>query len=336
MASHKSPLISVVMPSFNASTTIAAAIESIQIQTFRDWEFVVVDDGSTDETTRVVRDFQEKDGRIRLIERPHKGIVESLIAGCSEAQGDFIARMDADDITHPQRFEMQIKQLETDPRIALCGTQVRMTGENVGYGRRRYESWINSLCDHDAIVRELFVECPIPHPTFMIRRSAFDRVGGYQEHGWAEDYDLCMRLFEAGDRFGKAPSVLLDWTESPKRLSMTSDRYSPEQFRALKRHYLFRTYLREPRPIIQWGAGEVGKRWLREWTELRPSAVVDIHPRKIGRAIHGYRIISPEELPPPGAAFILVAVGALTARKEIREWLEPRGYRELKDYLFLA
>ena len=94
--------------------------------------------------------------------------------------------------------------------------------------------------------------------------------------------------------------------------------------------------LRGGRPFYQWGAGEVGKRWLREWQERKPEAVVDINPRKIGRRIHDAPVIAPEDLPPPGETFVVVAVGAPGARTDIRDWLTPRGYEETRDFLFLA
>ena len=180
------------------------------------------------------------------------------------------------------------------------------------------------------------MECPIPHPTFMMRRAFLKCLGGYRQGAWPEDYDLVLRAWMAGARFGKPDAPLLRWREHPGRLSMTDPRYSPAAFRAMKRHYLFQTYLkRREGAFIQWGAGEVGKRWLREWPQA-PAAVVDVHPRKIGRSIHGVPVISQDALPPPGTCFIVVAVGARGARDDIRARLEPGNYRELKDYLFIA
>jgi len=261
--------------------------------------------------------------------------VEALRRAAALARGPFLARMDADDVAHPRRLEAQLDRMRGDPQAGLCGTGVRMIGDRIGSGRRRYEAWINRLATHEDMVRELFVECPVPHPTFLLRREAFEAVGGYRDCPWAEDYDLCMRFFAAGWRFEKAPEPLLDWRESAGRLSRTDPRYSPESFRALKRHYLFETYLRD-RPFHQWGAGEVGKEWLREWEGGRPRAVVDINPRKIGREIHGFPVVAPEELPPPGETFTVVAVGAPGARDEIRAWMAARAYRELRDDLFVA
>jgi len=147
---------------------------------------------------------------------------------------------------------------------------------------------------------------------------------------------LVMRIWRAGWRLGKVAEELLEWRDSAQRLSMTDARYSEAAFRALKRHYLEQRCLRGGRRFYQWGAGEVGKRWLREWDRFAPEAVVDIHPRKIGRRIHHTPVIAPEALPPPGEAFVVVMVGAPGARDEIREWFGAHAYQELRDYRFLA
>lgn len=294
------------------------------------------DDGSTDGTLAVAQAYGLRDPRVRVIESGHVGIVEGLRRGCAAARGPFLARMDGDDVAHEFRLERQLGFMASHPGVALCGTLVRSFGEGLGPGRRRYEDWVNGLTRHEDLVRELFVECPIPHPTFVMRRDAYDAVGGYEDRGWAEDYDLVMRFHLGGYGFGKVEEVLLDWRHSGGRLSVVDGRYAPERFRALKRHYLSKTYLDGRSAFFQWGAGEVGKCWLREWEALKPVAVVDVNPRKIGRSIHGTPVIAAEELPGPGEAFVVVAVGAPGAREEIRDWFESRGYAELEDFLFLA
>ena len=331
-----SPLVSIVLPCFNSGDTLCEAIESISSQTYTDWELIFFDDGSTDNSVEIARRASDKDSRVCVLRSEHVGIVEALRIGCDTARGEYIARMDADDIAIPARLERQVALMESDENIALCGTHIRTIGSDVGLGRLRYEEWLNSHVSHDDFVRELFIECPIAHPTFMFRKSDYDDVGGYVDSNWAEDYDLCMRFFMAGKKFGNVPEVLMEWREGPERLSMNDARYSLENFRSVKRHYLFQTYLADSIKFFQWGAGEVGKLWLREWGIRRPVAVVDINPRKIGKTIHDVEVISPEGLPGPGEAFIVVAVGAHGAREDIRDWMGDHGYRELIDYLFLA
>lgn len=332
------PKVSVILPFWNAADTLSAAIDSILNQTFLDWELILFDDGSADESAHIAGSYEQRDSRIRLLRAPHAGIVKSLQDACSQARGRYLARMDADDVAYPTRLEKQLHLMEMNPAVGLCGVQVKMVGEKIGMGRRRYERWINGLLSHDAIVRELFVECPIAHPTFFLRRDSYETIGGYRGCGWPEDYDLCMRCWLAGVRFAKIDEVLLEWHDRPNRLSMADPAYCPEQFRALKRHYLEVGHFAalSGQRFFQWGAGEVGKVWLREWEHRKPEAVVDINPRKIGHRIHGVPVIDPDDLPSPGQVSVIVAVGAPGARDEIRQFLTPRGYVEGTDYRFVA
>jgi len=332
------PDVSVVLPSWNAASTLAAAIESIRTQTLTRWELLLFDDGSTDGSPDIAAAYEASDSRIRVIRSEHAGIVRALRNACAQSRAPYLARMDADDVAYPARLEKQLQMMNESPGVALCGVCVQMTGDKLGMGRKRYERWINGLLTHEAMVRDLFVECPVAHPTFFMRRDAYESIGGYRDCGWAEDYDLGMRFWLAGFRFAKVDEVLLEWHDRPDRLSMTDPRYSPEQFRILKRHYLREGYLARlaGRRFFQWGAGEVGKVWLREWEDGTPEAVVDINPRKIGRRIHGIQVVAPNDLPPPDQVFVIIAVGAPGARDEIRRYLSPKGYVECEDYLFVA
>ena len=219
--------------------------------------------------------------------------------------------------------------------MTLVGTQVETIGENVQSGRQRYEEWINALTTHEAMSRERFIECPIAHPTFMASRECFERIG-YADNGGPEDYDFVLRAHANGVRLAKVPEKLVQWRDHPGRLCLNNGRYSPEQFRALKRAHLVTVLVDSGKAFWQWGAGEVGKVWLREWDSIRPRSVDDINPRKFGKKIHGYPVVPPEDLPPAGEVVLAVAVGAPGAREELRAWFGARGYREAQDYWFVA
>jgi glycosyltransferase involved in cell wall biosynthesis len=330
------PGISVILPVFNGAATLARALASIQAQTFENWELLVVDDGSTDNSAAIAEARAASDPRIRLLHRPHRGLVPTLIEGCALARGTFIARMDADDVSHPDRFARQLAWFADHPEGGLCGTGVRMAGTSIGSGRRRYEAWINSNTTHEEILRECLVECPVAHPTFMMKRSAYEATGGYREFDGPEDYDMVMHIWQGGYRLGNVPAPLLDWHESPGRLSMTSPRYAEAAFRRFKRHWLGHSRITHGRPLYQWGAGEVGKRWLREWTPGLVQAVADIRPSKIGQRIYGYEVIRPEDFPPAGDCFIVVSVGTPGARDVIRLHAASLGFVEGEDFLFIA
>jgi len=333
------PRVSVLMPCRDAAAWLNEAIASLEAQTFADYEVVAVDDASTDETPSLLHAWARRDPRVRVFSGPGRGVAAALAAGLAHARGEIVARMDADDIAEPTRLDAQLALLDADPTLAACGTRVRyFPDEAVRDGARRYERWVNDLVEPDAIDRDIFVECPIPHPTLFIRRKALLDVGGYREVDGPEDYDLVLRLWAAGHRMAKVPEVLLHWREGAGRTSRTDPRYSPDAFRRLKVDYLLRTHLAHREGAIVWGAGPVGKALARELTARgrRILAFVDLDPRKIGQTIHGAPVIDPDGLGRFPDAFILAAVGQPGAREEIRAELRARGRLEGVDFRAVA
>ncbi|MGD2136311.1 MAG: glycosyltransferase family 2 protein, partial [Gemmatimonadales bacterium] len=236
---RSAPRVSVLLPCRNAASTLEAALASLASQTLEDWEIVAVDDGSADETPALLDDWTRREPRLRVIHTPPRGIVPALQTTAGEARGPLLARMDADDVARPTRLEYQVTYLDTHPEVAACGAGVRyIPRRGLRDGARRYERWINAAVTPEEIERDLFVECPLPHPTLMVRRAAYEGVGGYRDPGWPEDYDLVLRLWAGGHRLGKVADVLLEWRESPDRLSRTDPRYSEHAFRRCKVHYL--------------------------------------------------------------------------------------------------
>jgi hypothetical protein len=209
-------------------------------------------------------------------------------------------------------------------------------------GFRIYLDWLNGLTSAEEIARQIFVESPLPHPSVMMRRDWLERAGGYQDHGWPEDYDLWLRLHLLGARFAKVPEVLLAWRDSPGRLTRLDPRYSVENFLRAKAHYLAAGPLRDRGAVIVWGAGQMGRRLskhlLREGAPL--AAFVDIDPAKIGGRKRGLPVVAPADLPAlwgrsPNPA-VLAAVGARGARALIRAQLEGMGLREGEDWWAVA
>jgi glycosyltransferase involved in cell wall biosynthesis len=337
------PIISILMPCYNAAGTLEEALDSLAAQTLPDYELVVVDDGSTDATPEILGRRTACDPRLRLLAQPHAGIVSALNAGLAACRGEIIARMDADDRCYPQRLEKQYTYLQAHPEVAVLGCQVSgFPPEQVRQGFRTYIEWQNGLLDDDAIRREMFVESPLAHPSLMIRREWLERVGAYQENGWAEDYDLWLRLYITGARFAKLPEVLLDWRESPQRLTRVDGRYSLENFLRLKAHYLSCGPLAGRDAVIVWGAGMVGRRLskhlLRQGLPL--VAFIDIDPHKVGNLRRGLPILPPEALPELWRSYenpaVLVAVGARGARGILRSRLAGLGLREGQDWWGVA
>ena len=331
------PLVSVLLPLHNAERTIRAAARSILRQSLRDLELVVVDDGSTDRGPAVVEELARADRRVRVVRQQHRGLCGALQLGLDVCRGDFVARMDADDICLRDRLAAQVDHLRRRTDLAAVGCRIVIAPRQiVSDGMRRYEAWSNGLCEPDEIRRDLFVESPLCHPSVTIRAGVL-RAHGYRDEGWPEDYDLWLRLDAAGHRLGKVDRVLLVWREGPARLSRVHAAYGRDRFFALKVHHLL--LRRGDRRCVVWGAGQEGKAWLRALREAAVIAdeVVDIDPRKIGQRIHGCRVIPPGDLGPPSPArWVVVAVGAPGARQQIREFLRRAGYREPEELVCVA
>ena len=327
------------MPCYNREDTLEETLESIAAQSLDDFEVVAVDDGSTDGTASILSRWQAKDPRFRFLPVPHAGIIPALNAGLAAARADLIARMDADDMMYPTRLEKQVAYLEAHPGVALVSSHVAgFPAGKLRQGFQHYINWLNSLEAHEDICREIFVESPLCHPTVVFRKQLVLDLGGYQERGWPEDYDLWLRMAAAGCRFAKLPEVLLDWREHPDRLTRIDSRYSLENFIRAKAHYLTIGSLANRDAVFIWGAGMHGRRLskhlLRAGVPLK--AFVDIDPKKIGRTRRDRPIISPEDLPAWWAdcqnPVVLAAVGAAGARELIRTQLEQLDLREAQDW----
>jgi glycosyltransferase involved in cell wall biosynthesis len=333
------PVISVLMPCYNAAATLDEALSSLVQQTQPDFEIIAVDDGSTDATSSILRDWASREPRLHVLSCSHGGIVTALNTGLQACTADYIARMDADDLAHPQRLELQAAYLDVHPEACLVSCRVAgFPAGQVREGFAIYIDWLNSLLSDEDIRREIFVESPLPHPSIMLRREWAQRVGGYQDHGWAEDYDLWLRLYLAGGRFAKLEQVLLEWREHPGRLTRTDERYSLENFLRAKAHYLVLGPLVGRDAVIIWGAGMMGRRLARQLERQSAPIVafVDIDPAKIGRTRRGRPIISPDDLPDRWRKYknpiVLASVGARGARLLIRQRLNDMGLVEGRDW----
>ena len=187
-------LISVVIPAFNADRFVESAVRSIMNQTETDLEIIVVNDASTDRTADILSDLKNEDKRILVITRPaNGGITAALNDGLGVARGQFIARMDADDIALPDRLERQLEFLKLHPKIGLCGT-----GRVIIDERDNVISAPPTLAGSTRIKRILKYSSPVAHPTWMIRTSIVRALGGYRNLAPAEDYDFILRVVESG------------------------------------------------------------------------------------------------------------------------------------------
>lgn len=333
----RAPALSVLVPARDAGRFLEPCLRSIARQTETDWECVVVDDRSTDDTAAIVGRFGRTDPRFRLLRNPGAGIVDALRAGAAECRGAIVARMDADDLMARRRLERQRAAFDADPGLAGCGTHVRMFPRRaMRLGSRAYESWLLTIATSEEVRREAFVECPIAHPTLAVRAELL-RTDGYRDVAWPEDYDLVLRWLASGRRLCVIPERLLAWRRHPRMTSTRDPRYGIDRFVECKAEYLTATFLSRFDAYALWGYGSTARALRRALLRRGREAavVVDVHPRRVGQRVGGVPVIAPESLGRPAMPLVVSVAGA-QARALIRRFLAGRGYLDGEHFVCAA
>lgn len=330
----KPPLISVILPVFNSEETISRSINSILDQTFPNFELIIVNNGSSDQTKNRILEF--KDSRICHLELPHPNLVTALNFGVEQAKGAFIARMDADDYSYSNRFEIQIALLQQNPNVGLVSGKVNYVGDakkNEGYFR--YVDWANSILNGKEIYLSRFQESTLPHPSIMFRKSVGQKHGFYEEGDFPEDFELWNRWLDAGVRMSKVDEIVLDWHDSPSRLSRVNSMYKSEKFSAIKAKYFIKWFERkfESRSpdVYIWGTGSSVRKKIKPLEELglQISKFIDVKRSQSLNSIY-YR-----DLKFDFKTFILSYVSDRKGKLEIRNYMNKLGFTEGENYYMM-
>jgi len=204
-----SPRVSVIMGAYNCASTVAASIESILGQGYRDFEFVICDDGSSDATPEILHSYAERDDRVVVIRNEvNHGLSRSLNRCIETARGEYLARMDGDDVSREDRLGRQVRFLDDHPEYAFCGCSVALFDSGGVWGKIDYPEIPEA--------RSFLLRSPFAHPTVMFRASCFEKAGCYDcgsSIGRSEDYDLFMRLYAKGLRGYNIPDYLFEYRE---------------------------------------------------------------------------------------------------------------------------
>ncbi len=227
---NNAPTVSVVMSCYNRKDYIAESIESILNQTYSDFEFIILDNASTDGTSDIIKDFASKDKRIVYIQNEkNKGLITNLNTGLSLARGKYIARMDDDDISYITRFQKQIEFMDSHPDIAVCGTYIETFGEE------NVDPWVK---DSDSDILAILINFfnPMCHPTVMIRKSFLTEhnLSYNLEDLYAEEYGLWKEIIIHKGKLANIPEVLLKYRTHKKRLSSENSTAKIQTKNALK------------------------------------------------------------------------------------------------------
>lgn len=329
--------MSVLLPVRDAERTLEACLRSLAAQTLTEHEVVAIDDGSIDATPRLLAAAARRDARLRVESTAPRGLVAALNHGLARVRAPLVARMDADDVAAPRRLEVQAHRFAVGD-VEVLASRVALVGKGIeNAGMARYVAWQNMLLTHEEMTRDLFVECPLVHPSAMLPAAGLRRLGGWREDG-PEDYDLWLRAWAAGWRFAKLPQVLLEWRDHAGRLTRSDPRYAEEAFRVRKLRALLDGPLAGTgRGVVVWGAGPIGKWWSRALRRAGCPVVafVEVAPRRLGQRIHGVPVVGVAQAPGRGPLH-LAAVAGLEARERIRAAGRAAGLEDGRDLIAVA
>ena len=321
---NSTPALSVLLPVRNAAAWLPAALGSLWRQSERDFEVIAVDDGSQDGSAEILTRAARRESRLRVHVRAPAGLPETLRFASEHANTGLLARQDADDVSHHERFARQRAFLASHPEVAVVGCRVRLfPTASVGAGMRRWNAWHDALLSHDSMHAERLIDVPMLNGAAMLRREAVLAAGGWQERGWAEDLDLWLRLFAMGARFAKLPQRLYSWRQHPSSSTRSDSRYSHDRFLALKVDALGRDFLPAGRKATLIGVGESLERWRSA-----------LGPQRLHRVCEARRP-DPQIFRVHTAPFVLVFVSP-AARDRWRAAAQISDLCESSDFTFVA
>jgi glycosyltransferase involved in cell wall biosynthesis/phosphopantetheinyl transferase len=330
--------ISIVMPVFNAAPYLAECLYSIIQQTETDWELLAVNDFSTDETPQILQDFAEKDTRIKIFNNINKGIIGALNTAFSHAKGSFLTRMDADDRMFPEKLALLKKALlEKGHRHIAVGEVHYFSDNELGNGFLRYADWLNNLTKNANNYTEIYRECVIPSPCWMVFREDFERCGGFLSDIYPEDYDLCFRFYQSGLKIAPVSEVVHAWRDHATRASRTDANYADNSFFDIKIAYFLQLHYQKNRTLILWGAGKKGKTIAKKLIEKAVSfRWICENLEKIGKNIYDIRIENTTILHLIQEKQLIVAISSPNEQREIEGRLQEMGLKSLVDYYFFV
>ncbi len=283
------PLVSILMPVKNAMPYLVECLDSICAQSYDQWELIAINDGSDDDSRDILMQYAQRDDRIRTSDNDGAGIIPALQLAYRLCRGSLITRMDADDIMSPNKLEVMAASLMDRQQVIAVGQVEYFSTDGVlGDGYRQYQDWLNRLTAIGNNFSDIYKECVIPSPCWMMHRVDLDAIGGFQSDRYPEDYDLAFRMYRSGYSVCSCSQVIHRWRDYPHRTSRTDDNYADNRFLDLKVHYFIKIDHSPHRQLILWGAGKKGKNiaQLLLAKEIPFKWICD-NPKKIGHNIYG-------------------------------------------------
>lgn len=330
------PQVSILMPVYNAAPFLEDCLDSILRQEFTSWELLAVDDFSQDDSKLILEQYAEKDTRIKVLSNSEKGIIPALRLAFKNSIGQYISRMDADDRMPADKLLVLYQLLkDNDNGCVATGKVVYFSDTTLMDGYRRYAAWLNSLVDDNMHRAELFRECVIPSPAWMISRTDLESCEAFDPNRYPEDYDLVFRFFEKGMKVVCSGQIVHEWRDHSSRTSRNDETYSQNAYFDIKVHYL--KVLEPNKQLILWGAGKKGKDLAKKLNAAGLSFLWTCNvDSKWGHDIYGHKMLQPSILDDTKDPLILIAVSGPEDQIELENQLKDKGLVKGVSYYFFC
>ncbi|RNC87350.1 MAG: glycosyltransferase family 2 protein [Winogradskyella sp.] len=334
----QNPLVSILTPFKNVELYIEDCIDSIQRQTYSNWELVIVDDNSTDSSYEIIQKYASIDKRIKLLKNDQSGIITALRKAFKHSIGELITRMDSDDIMTDNKLSVMVNQLLEHGKKHIATGFVKYFSETgISDGYAKYEAWLNQLTKDGSNYSEIYKECVIASPCWMIHRDDLIACGAFNPNRYPEDYDLTFRFYEFGYTCIPNDQLLHLWRDYSTRTSRTHEHYAQNYFLDIKLHYFLKLDHNPSRPLTVWGAGFKGKTIAKSLVEknVKFHWICD-NKNKIGKSIYGVELQPFEDLNDIPNPQTIVTVANELEQEKIRTYFSSLKMEAVKDYFFFC
>lgn len=331
-------MISILLPIYNAAPFLKECLNSILQQTETDWELLAVNDFSTDNSLEIIKEYAVKDSRIQAFQNTEKGIISALRTAYKNSSGFYITRMDADDCMRSDKLKTLKNLLVKSGKYHVSTGLVQYFSENdLGEGYQRYEAWLNNLTQNQSNFSEIYKECVIPSPCWMVSREDLEECDAFRVNDYPEDYDLCFRFYKKGLKVVSTDGILHEWRDHTTRTSRNDETYANNQYFDLKIPYFLQLDYQKERPLVLWGAGKKGKRIAR----MLEKNGVDFHwvcntESKWGHIISSAKMKSTEAVKELNNPQIIIAVAAPDGQVDILNFMKKNNLKKGEHYFFFC
>lgn len=329
-------LISILLPIYNATPYLTECLDSILAQSETNWELLAINDFSTDQSWQILQNYAAKDKRIKIYQNNQKGIIPALRLALERSKGELITRMDADDRMAINKLaSLKAALLEKGKGHLVTNLVEYFSEQPLGEGYKKYARWLNQLTLAARNFEEIYKECVIPSPSWMMYRKDLLACGAFDTNRYPEDYDLCFRWYAQQLKIIGIPKVLHFWRDHSSRTSRNDPTYADNRFLDLKMEYFLKLDHQKGKNLVLWGAGKKGKAIAKLLVEQNVSFHwVCNQASKWGHFIHGVKLETTQNLANISDPQIIVAVANVEAQQEIRKFLQENGIAKQDTFFF--